>query len=661
MDDALVEEMQSQLGKHPFVVLPTSPMRVAWDGALLVLLAMLLFLLPLRFAFRDTRLGAGTGAANELAWQRFDLFILTIFCLDIVVNLRTAVAKDRILYADSKTIAIEYARSWLVLDVLSTLPWDMMLSQNVQVVELLRMLKLARLFKLLNNMQVTEYIFRAIDIRIGTQSYMKVILSYIGIIFLLAHLFACYWFALGTMHDGDGSDPKRAASWVSANGYSSEQVSVQYMAAIFFIFTTFSTVGYGDIAPMNELEQVFCIAAMILGAGIFSYGITCVVGALNTSNPVINELNRRMDLLNVYMKNTKLPASLQKLMRAYIYRLSDEYFTFKEPELVADLSPGLKTQVTILTHFAMIKRVPFFRDASERCVRDIVDVMQMGLYVPDEFVITEGDMGDEMFFIKKGECQIFLARSNHVIATLKEGDYFGETGIILSQCRGASAKSIGYSVLFALTAGDLKMVLKQYEDVRKAMVEAAEERAKSMAAQNKGGAIGAASGSQRKRSCLCAAPVRATAARLGSDGGGGGGGSNFDMEGTQSQVDDVQELAGDLQMCFVKASGTTEMVLEGATQLQRELRDLTKEVTASFVAMERMERKAGQQDRRDGPSRSSASGSSCRRTFASSFKRGSQRVSRDEGRPLSQLEPAIDQPVSAAAASYPDASIPADV
>ena len=57
------------------------------------------------------------------------------------------------------------------------------------------------------------------------------------------------------MHDGDGSDPKRAASWVSANGYSSEQVSVQYMAAIFFIFTTFSTVGYGDIAPMNELEQ----------------------------------------------------------------------------------------------------------------------------------------------------------------------------------------------------------------------------------------------------------------------------------------------------------------------------------------------------------------------------------------------------------------------
>ena len=48
------------------------------------------------------------------------------------------------------------------------------------------------------------------------------------------------------------------------------------------------------------------------------------------------------------MKNTKLPASLQKLMRAYIYRLSDEYFTFKEPELVADLSPGLKTQVTAI-------------------------------------------------------------------------------------------------------------------------------------------------------------------------------------------------------------------------------------------------------------------------------------------------------------------------
>jgi CRP-like cAMP-binding protein len=476
------------------------------------------------------------------------------------------------------------------------------------------MLKLARLIKLMNNMQVTEQIFRALDIRVGAQSYMKVIASFFGIIVVFSHIFACYWFAIGTYHEGTGHDGGET-SWVAFEGYSDSTVGEQYMAALYYILTTFSTVGYGDIAPVNELEQAFSCAAMIMGAGIFTYGITCVVSALNTSNPITLELSRRMDLLNVYMKNTKLPRPLRETMRAYIYRLADTYFIFREKDLIADLSPGLKAEVTMLTHFAMVKRVPFFRNADERCVRDIVSVLQMGLYVPDELIITEGDMGEAMYFIKKGKCQIFLQRNNTVLATLQDGNFFGETAIIMSQCRGASVKSVGYSVIFALAANDLKVVLKQYEAVRSAMIEAAEERSRSMAAGSSGNVSAAGedpamatrtSLAHRRRSCLAVPRCsthsfrnssqrpsasggdRTVGAGLGVTGGASGTAPSFALESTMAVIDETADAVHELSRTLTKSAGTTELNRDAAQKLRFELKELTEEIKGSFKAAEKM-------------------------------------------------------------------------
>jgi hypothetical protein len=37
-----------------------------------------------------------------------------------------------------------------------------------------------------------------------------------------------------------------------------------------------STIGFGDIAAQSANERLFCVFAMIVGGGIFAYGITNV-------------------------------------------------------------------------------------------------------------------------------------------------------------------------------------------------------------------------------------------------------------------------------------------------------------------------------------------------------------------------------------------------
>ncbi len=45
----------------------------------------------------------------------------------------------------------------------------------------------------------------------------------------------------------------------------------KYIYSIYFAAITIGTVGYGDITPNNNLEQLFIACMAILSSGIFAY------------------------------------------------------------------------------------------------------------------------------------------------------------------------------------------------------------------------------------------------------------------------------------------------------------------------------------------------------------------------------------------------------
>ena len=45
-----------------------------------------------------------------------------------------------------------------------------------------------------------------------------------------------------------------------------------YLTSFYFTITTFSTVGYGDIAAKNFYEKIFCCLIMVIGVTAFAAG-----------------------------------------------------------------------------------------------------------------------------------------------------------------------------------------------------------------------------------------------------------------------------------------------------------------------------------------------------------------------------------------------------
>lgn len=102
-------------------------------------------------------------------------------------------------------------------------------------------------------------------------------------IFFAAHFIACFWFYLTNPHvTGVGPDGTHAGrdddasglvsgirTWTIEFGVSDATVQTQYIASLYWTFTTMLTVGYGDIHATNTGERLYSALTMIFGAIMF--------------------------------------------------------------------------------------------------------------------------------------------------------------------------------------------------------------------------------------------------------------------------------------------------------------------------------------------------------------------------------------------------------
>ena len=82
---------------------------------------------------------------------------------------------------------------------------------------------------------------------------------------MVCHIFACLWVFIAQMSNEGES------SWMDGD-VSKMDKSDQYVTSFYFIITTFSTVGYGDMSANNFSEKIFCILVMCLGVTAFAAG-----------------------------------------------------------------------------------------------------------------------------------------------------------------------------------------------------------------------------------------------------------------------------------------------------------------------------------------------------------------------------------------------------
>lgn len=109
--------------------------------------------------------------------------------------------------------------------------------------------------------------------------------------------------------------------------------------------------------------------------------------------------------------------------------------------------------------FHILEKVPLFKGLNEDSANLIANKITLEYYPANHLIFSQGDQGDSMYIIKKGQVKIFQGPKNDkdeqvVLATLNDNSFFGEMALVGEKPRNASAITLEESEVFILKKDD---------------------------------------------------------------------------------------------------------------------------------------------------------------------------------------------------------------
>jgi glucose-6-phosphate 1-dehydrogenase len=123
----------------------------------------------------------------------------------------------------------------------------------------------------------------------------------------------------------------------------------------------------------------------------------------------------------------------------------------------------------------ILERIPLFQAADPVCLHQLAMMLDPRFYEAGEEIIKYGDLGQEMFFVCRGQVEAFDGDGKS-LGVMGEGEHFGEMSLLLSVPRGATIKAITSCNLFVLEKHEFDRVLRDHPDFAATLKEQAKKR-----------------------------------------------------------------------------------------------------------------------------------------------------------------------------------------
>lgn len=123
----------------------------------------------------------------------------------------------------------------------------------------------------------------------------------------------------------------------------------------------------------------------------------------------------------------------------------------------------------------LLKKVPYFMHLRTDQINRIAQVLEPCGWVKGEWIFGRGDPAERMYVIVKGMVGISIAgpgEPERLVASLKEGEYFGEMGLLDDLPRSATAVVLEDAEAWSLTRDRLRGVLLSYPEFGLGMLKA---------------------------------------------------------------------------------------------------------------------------------------------------------------------------------------------
>ncbi|EEB11744.1 voltage-activated ion channel, putative [Pediculus humanus corporis] len=405
-------------------------------------------------------------------WWFLDYTSDAIYLIDTIIHAHEGYLEQGLLVNDSRKLRKHYVSTgrWKT-DMLSLLPTDIAYywwsPQNCMgkvpcpvIVRVNRLFRVPRLGEFFDRTETGTGYPNAFRI-------CKVVLA----ILVLIHWNACFYFAISYVI-GFGTD-----NWVyNTKGPKNSTLTRQYIYSFYWSTLTLTTIGETP-QPENDAEYLFVVADFLAGVLIFATIVGNIGSMISNMNLARVDFQNRMDGVKQYMTFRKVSKDLEaRVIRWFAYTWANKQ-ALDEDRVLAALPDKLKAEIAIHVHLDTLKQVQIFQDCEPGLLEELVLKLRLQVFSPGDYICRKGDVGKEMYIVKRGRLSVVADDGDTVLATLGAGSVFGEVSVLeiagnrTGNRRTANVRSLGYSDLFCLAKRDLWEALVDYPDARHSLME----------------------------------------------------------------------------------------------------------------------------------------------------------------------------------------------
>ena len=257
------------------------------------------------------------------------------------------------------------------------------------------------------------------------------------------HLLACVFLMVANFQALETND-----QWLSDSGVGSFESSWEkYLVAMYWAFTTMTTVGYGDVnaSPTNIAEHIFVMIAMLIGTSIFGYfvgNITVIFEAFDIQASITKD---KLERVRDYARDRALPEAIKRRLQKHFkfyYKTkgcfdTNSMFDRMNDTLRDDMILDVEANQSIRKRFNIL-----FRGLDRSCQATLLENFEPAVLLEAEEAHIEGEHGTEIYFLKKGQIRIFcddpqlkdengnIKRFSIELMHLKPGAIFGVDSVL---------------------------------------------------------------------------------------------------------------------------------------------------------------------------------------------------------------------------------------
>ncbi|XP_069585346.1 voltage-gated inwardly rectifying potassium channel KCNH2 isoform X1 [Ranitomeya imitator] len=469
---------------HKWTILHYSPFKAVWDWLILLLVIYTAIFTPYSAAFllndqEEQKENCGY-SCNPLSVV--DLMVDIMFIIDILINFRTTyVNTNEEVVSHPGKIAIHYFKGWFLIDMVAAIPFDLLIfgsgseelmkrieespKSRKETTTLIGLLKTARLLRLVR-------VARKLD---RYSEYGAAVLFLLMCTFaLIAHWLACIWYAIGHM---EHYDPEyRTIGWLyslgtqimkpynNSNTKSGPTINDKYVTALYFTFSSLTSVGFGNVSPNTNSEKIFSICVMLIGslmyASIFG-NVSAIIQRLYSGTA---RYHTQMLRVREFIRFHQIPNPLRQRLEEYFQHAWSYTNGIDMNAVLKGFPECLQADICLHLNRSLLQNCKPFKGAAKGCLRALAMKFKTTHAPPGDTLVHAGDVLTALYFLSRGSIEIL--RGDVVVAILGKNDIFGEPLNLYARPgkSNADVRALTYCDLHKIHREDLLEVLDMYPE-----------------------------------------------------------------------------------------------------------------------------------------------------------------------------------------------------